>query len=96
MMSTNPTETDRKYDVAISFLGHDVAFARSLCDKLSERLQVFFFPRSQEDLAGIDGLEPMRVAFKSDSLLNVVLYRERWGNTPWTAVEEAAALKDTR
>ena len=55
---------------------------------------MFLFPRSQEDLAGTGGLESMRVAFKSDSLLNVVLYRERWGNTPWTAVE-AAAVKDS-
>jgi hypothetical protein len=93
-MSTNPPDTDKKCDVAISFLVQDVALAQSVYDKLSEGLRVFFFPRSQEDLAGTDGLESMRVAFKSDSLLNVVLYRERWGNTPWTAVE-AAAVKDS-
>jgi hypothetical protein len=94
MMTTKPAENDEKYDVAISVLVQDVALAQSLYDKLSEGLRVFFFPRSQEDLAGTDGLESMRVAFKNDSLLNVVLYPERWGNTPWTAVE-AAAVKDS-
>ncbi|HTF65881.1 MAG TPA: hypothetical protein VK638_24640 [Edaphobacter sp.] len=93
-MSTNPPETGKKYDVAISFLVQDSALAQVLADKLSEGLEVFFFPHNQEELAGTDGLESMRVAFKSDTLLNVVLYRERWGNTPWTAVE-AAAVKDS-
>ncbi len=83
-----------KYDVAISFLVQDAAIAQALYEKLSGGLRVFFFPRNQEELAGTDGLETMRVAFRHESLLNVVLYRERWGNTPWTAVE-AAAVKDS-
>jgi hypothetical protein len=35
-MSTSPPDTDKKYDVAISFLVQDVALAQSLNDKLSE------------------------------------------------------------
>ena len=34
----------------------------------------------------------MREPFRSNSRLNVIMYRERWGNTPWTAVE-AEAIK---
>ncbi len=83
-----------KYDVAISFLVQDLALAQALHDRLTEGLKVFFFPRNQEELAGTDGLETMREPFKHQSLINVVLYRERWGNTPWTAVE-AAAVKDS-
>ena len=83
-----------KYDVAISFLVQDVALAQALYEKLCEGLRVFFFPRNQEELAGTDGMESMRSAFRTDALLNVVLYRERWGQTPWTAVE-AAAVKDS-
>lgn len=84
----------KKHDVAISFLVQDLALAQALYDKLSESLKVFFFPHNQEELAGTDGLESMREPFLKQSRINVVLYRERWGNTPWTGVE-AAAIKDS-
>jgi hypothetical protein len=79
-----------KYDVAISFLVQDISLATALSDKLSESLSVFFFPRNQEELAGTDGLESMRRPFLQESRLNVVVYRQRWGSTPWTGVEEAS------
>jgi hypothetical protein len=78
------------YDVAISFLYQDLALAQALYDELSKGLEVFFFPRNQEELAGSEGLESMREPFRSQSRINVVLYRPRWGKTPWTAVEEVA------
>lgn len=78
------------YDVAVSFLYQDIALAQALYDELSKELEVFFFPRNQEELAGTDGLESMREPFRSQSRLNVVLYRTRWGKTPWTGVEEVA------
>jgi len=64
--------------------------AQALYDELGKGLEVFFFPRNQEELAGSDGLESMREPFRSQSRLNVVLYRPKWGNTPWTGVEEVA------
>jgi len=79
-----------KYDVAISFLYQDLALAQALYDKLINGLEVFYFPGAQEVLAGTDGLESMRTPFRHQSRLNVVLYRPKWGNTPWTAVEELA------
>jgi hypothetical protein len=79
-----------KYDVAISFLSKDEATAGAIYQKLIEGLQVFFFPRNQEDLAGTDGLESMRKPFLDDSRVMVILYREPWGKTPWTRVEETA------
>src|ERR1039457_6593420 len=82
-----------KDDVALSFLSVDEPIAAALHDRISEGLEVFFFPRNQEELAGTDGLESVREAFRHESRLNVVLYRPKWGNTPWTAVE-AAAIKD--
>jgi hypothetical protein len=36
----------------------------------------------------------MRKPFLEESRLNVVIYRERWGNTQWTGVE-AAAIRDS-
>jgi hypothetical protein len=82
-----------KYDVALSFLSSDQSIAAALHRQLSESLKVFFFARSQEELAGTDGLESMREPFLSESRVMVVLYRDRWGQTPWTRVEETA-IKD--
>jgi len=79
-----------KYDVAISFLSKDGNVAAAFNEKLSEGLSVFFFPRTQEDLAGTDGLESMRRPFFDDSRVMIVLYRAGWGQTPWTRVEEIA------
>ena len=88
-----PSSDTSKYDVAISFLVRDLTLAQALRDKLSVGLNVFFFPHTQEELAGTDGLESMRGPFLN-SRLNLVLYREQWGNTPWTGVE-AAAVEDS-
>jgi hypothetical protein len=85
-------EEKPKYDVAISFLAQDVAIAQAIYDKLVGGLDVFFFPRNQEELAGTNGLESMRAAFHHESRLNVVAYRPKWGKTPWTAVEEQAII----
>jgi hypothetical protein len=82
------------YDVAISFLYQDLNLAKALYDELCKGLKVFFYPRNQEELAGTDGLESMGEPFRNESLLNLVLYRPKWGKTPWTAVEEAA-IKDS-
>jgi hypothetical protein len=79
-----------KYDVAISFLSKDEPTGAALHDRLSDGLEVFFYPRSQEELAGTDGLETMRRPFIDESRVTVVLYREPWGKTPWTRVEQTA------
>ena len=82
--------TAPQYDVAISFLSIDEPSAAALYGRLSDGLKVFFYPRSQEELAGTDGLESMRTPFLSGSRIVVVLYREPWGKTPWTRVEQTA------
>jgi hypothetical protein len=79
-----------KYDVAISFLAADEAIAAELNRQLSGTMNVFFFPRRQEELAGTDGMESMRKPFYEDSRLMVVLFRDPWGKTRWTAIEELA------
>jgi hypothetical protein len=78
------------YDVAISFLSGDEPLALNLHEQLSENLSVFTYSERQKELAGTDGLESFRQAFFSQSRLVVVLYRNRWGKTRWTAVEELA------
>jgi hypothetical protein len=85
--------TQPKYDVALSFLSADESIAAAFYNALSAGLEIFFFPRKQEALAGTDGLESMRTPFLEDSRVVVVLFREPWGNTPWTGVEQTA-IKD--
>ena len=89
MTKTIEPEVDPKHDVAISFLSQDERLAGELSDLLGEGLKVFFFPRKQEELAGTNGLESMREPFSTARIV-VVLYREPWGNTDWTRVEQAA------
>lgn len=79
-----------QYDVAISFLSADESIAAALYNALSNGLKVFFYPGRQEVLAGTNGMESMRTPFLEDSRIMTVLYREPWGKTPWTRVEQTA------
>jgi hypothetical protein len=83
------TAAPSQYDVSISFLAADERLVAPIADQLAERLSVFFFPRKQEELAGTDGLESMRMPFM-DARVVVVFFRRPWGETPWTRVEQMA------
>lgn len=78
------------YDVAISFLGKDHGVAVALRELIAPSLKVFEFSSRQEELAGTDGLTTFRQVFTSEARLVVVLYRNGWGETPWTRVEHTA------
>ena len=79
-----------KYDLAISFLNQDEPIALDLHSRLNLNFNVFVYSKKQEELAGSDGTETFRKAFRSDSRMVVVLYRDGWGKTPWTRIEEGA------
>jgi hypothetical protein len=84
-----PGDDKPEYGVAISFLSVDCATAVAIAKQLSP-LTVFCYPRSQEELAGGDGMEKFRSAFRHQSRVQVVLYRKGWGETPWTRIEQTA------
>jgi hypothetical protein len=86
---TEQQTTTFKHDVAFSFLAQDLSLATKFADALAP-LTSFVFARKQEDLAGTDGQESFRVAFRFDSRMNVILLRAGWGETPWTRVEQTA------
>ena len=79
-----------KYDVAFSFLAQDEAFAMQLNDLLQDRVTTFLYSRRQGELAGTDGEKTFNLVFGEQARLVVVLYREGWGETPWTRIEETA------
>ena len=84
------SKDDHKYDVAISFVNTDLGSAKALADGLSPHVKVFLYVDRQEDLAGTDGLESFRRAFRYESRLVVVLFRRGWGETNWTRIEQQA------
>jgi hypothetical protein len=87
---TKLTPDEPQFDVAISFLASGEPTVREIYSQLDRvGLKIFFFPRSQEELAGTNGLESMRSPFLASRLV-VVLFRKPWGETPWTRVEQMA------
>jgi hypothetical protein len=86
------TDAAPAHDVAISFLVADEMIASEIKFALAG-LNVFFYPHNQEELIGTNGIESMREPFLS-ARVNVILFRERYGNTPWTGVE-LTAIQDS-
>jgi hypothetical protein len=79
-----------KYDVAFSFLSQDEDLATQINDLLQDRLSTFIFPRKQKELVNKDGEEILNQVFGSEARIVFVLYREGWGKTPFTRIEETA------
>lgn len=82
-------DDQRNYDVAISFRASDLDLAKQLSELL-DGLEVFVYEERQREIAGGDGMRVFRQTFRSRSRLNLVLYRDGWGQTPWTRIEETA------
>lgn len=81
---------DFQYDIAFSFVAQDEDIATRLADEFEGRLRVFLYSRKQEKIAGTDGESAFNAVFASQSRLVVVLYREGWGQSRWTRIEETA------
>jgi len=88
-----PDMNNPKYDVAISFLSRDNPIALDFESRLSPSLNVFVYPKKQDEVAATDGLDTFRDVFLNQSRSALVLFGDGWGSTPWTRVEEAA-IKD--
>ncbi len=79
-----------KYEVAFSFLQQDEAIAYDINDRIQDRLSTFIYSKKQEELGGTDGEKKFNNVFYSESRIVVVLYRDKWGETSWTRIEELA------
>ncbi|PKB16303.1 hypothetical protein [Flavobacterium sp. 5] len=79
-----------EFDVAISFLQQDENLAFQLNNLLKESVKTFLYSEQQKKLAGRDGEELFNRVFFKESRIVVVLYRDTWGNSPWTKIEETA------
>jgi hypothetical protein len=83
------TDSDFRYDVALSFLADDEPLAREI-EKLLPNLKTFVYSERQLEIAATDGAETFSDVFGRDGRIVVVLYREKWGTTKWTRIEETA------
>ncbi|MBT3188222.1 MAG: hypothetical protein HN736_13290 [Anaerolineae bacterium] len=79
-----------EYEVAFSFVKDDEAIATALNDLLQDRLSTFLYSKRQEELAGTDGEQSFNEIFSQKSRIVVVIYRNEWGDSPWTRIEETA------
>ncbi len=79
-----------KYEIAFSFLSQDEKIAIELNDLIVDRLETFIYSKRQEELGGTDGELVFGKVFGEQSRTVVVLYRDGWGETPWTRIEETA------
>lgn len=85
-------EIDKKYDfeVAFSFLQQDEGIAYELNDLIQDRFKTFLYSERQKELAGTDGEKTFNEVFGEKSRIVIILYREEWGTTAWTRIEETA------
>lgn len=79
-----------EYEVAFSFLQQDEALAYQINDIIHDRYKTFIYSEHQKELIRSDGTEKFRIVFEENTRIVIVLYRESWGNTFWTRVEEGA------
>ncbi len=84
------TATEYKYEVAFSFLQQDEKIAFDINDQVADRLSTFIYSKRQEELGGTDGEQSFNKVFYEQSRIVVVLFRDGWGQTPWTRIEETA------
>jgi hypothetical protein len=82
--------TGFQYDVAFSFLSEDEAVARALEERVRDRLSTFIYSRRQGEIAGSDGEVTFRRVFGNEARTVAILFRDGWGRTPWTRIEETA------
>ena len=77
-----------KYDVAFAFLKKDEHLANQINDLIHDKLNTFLYSKKQEDRALRNRDKVFFDVFATQSRVVVVIYRSKWGTTPWTEIEE--------
>jgi hypothetical protein len=79
-----------EYDVAFSFLQRDEELAVDIADRLRSRVKLFIYSEQQKNLIANDGVDTFSQIFKEGARVVVILFRQAWGTTKWTGIEERA------
>lgn len=78
------------YDLAFSFLYQDEELALNLYNLLKNSLNCFIYSEEQKKIAGTNGEETFNKVFSKEARIVVILYRNEWGKSNWTRIEETA------
>lgn len=78
-----------KYDLAISLLDEDSQLGWDIVKGLGQLEKVFFYKKDVSELTFKNGINTFSDIFAQKSRFVLVLYRENYGNTDWTAVEHS-------
>ncbi len=78
-----------KYDLAISLLDQDVSIGWEIVNKLGNSEKIFFYPKDVDELTFNNGLNVFGDVFSKKARFILVLYREKYGTTKWTAIENS-------
>ncbi len=89
-MTLIKVEKKYEFEVAFSFLEDDEKIAYEINDTIQDRYSTFIYSQHQKEIVGTDGAETFRQVFEEKSRIVVVIYREQWGKTFWTRIEENA------
>jgi hypothetical protein len=79
-----------EYEVAFSFLQQDEGIAQQINDLIQDRFKTFLYTERQKELAGTDGERKFNEIFGEQARIVIIFYRDGWGKTPWTRIEETA------
>jgi hypothetical protein len=79
-----------KYDVAFAFLEKDELLAIQINDLVKEKFSTFLYSKKSEDSLNTKPEKTLIDVFERQSRIIVVLFSNKWGTTPWTAIEEKA------
>jgi len=77
-----------KYDVTFAFLKKDEHLANQINDLILDKLNTFLYSKKQEDRVLRNRDKVFFDVFAKQSRVVVVIYRSKWGTTPWTEIEE--------
>jgi hypothetical protein len=79
-----------KYDIAFAFLEKDEALVNQINDLLKDKFKTFIYSKKQEFKDDLEREMLLLDVFKKQSRYVVLLYGNKWGTTPYTAIEEKA------
>jgi len=84
------TEIKYEFEVAFSFLQVDEKLATEINDLIQDKFATFLYSERQKILAGTDGEQIFNGVFGEKARIVVIFYRDGWGTSPWTRIEETA------
>ncbi|MBN1186890.1 MAG: hypothetical protein JXB49_31730 [Bacteroidales bacterium] len=77
-----------EFEVAFSFLDQDLLIAHEINDLVVDRFSTFIYSEREKELVGPEGDVKFSNVFAKEARIVVVLYRDGWGKSVWTRIEE--------